>query len=185
MRVLFVSLAVPFPPTRGHRIRNWMLLRALAEEGHDVSLLAFAEPHEIGVRQAPLEAVCREVEFVPIPRGTTTQVRATLARLRTLASRLPYGTSVHPAVLGQIDRAERSIRALGFRELRVRHLGTIGLVELGADDLARARRTARSVAAIEGAVRAAGYAEGKLSESPLRSGSFSALRRPLPITVSP
>jgi len=98
-----------------------------------------------------------------------------------LASRLPYGTAVEPTVLAQIDRAERAVRALGYRELRVRHLGIRGLVELGDEDLARARRTPAAVTAIEDAVRAVGYTDSQLAASSLRSGSLNRLRRSLPI----
>ena len=98
-----------------------------------------------------------------------------------LASRLPYGTAIEPTVLAQIDRAERAVRALGYRELRVRHLGIRGLVELGDEDLARARRTPAAVTAIEDAVRAVGYTDSQLAASSLRSGSLNRLRRSLPI----
>src|SRR5215210_7127950 len=47
-----------------------------------------------------------------------------------LASRIPYGTAVTPDVLLQIDRAERAVKALGFDELRVRHFGALGRLEL-------------------------------------------------------
>jgi uncharacterized protein len=100
-----------------------------------------------------------------------------------LASRLPYGTEVEPAVLAQVDRAERAIRALGYRELRVRHLGTTGRVELGEQDLARAR-SARARKQIVAAVLGAGYAGAELDEEPLRSGSFARAglrRRDLPL----
>ena len=98
-----------------------------------------------------------------------------------LASRLPYGTAIEPTVLAQIDRAERAVRALGYRELRVRHLGIKGLVELGDEDLARATRTPAAVTAIEDAVRAVGYTDSQLAASSLRSGSLNRLRRSLPI----
>ena len=100
-----------------------------------------------------------------------------------LASRLPYGTAVEPAVLAQVDRAEQALRALGYRELRVRHLGATGRVELGDDDLARAA-TPAARAAIHAAVRNAGYAEVVCDERPLRSGSLNLLRRPFPLAVS-
>jgi uncharacterized protein len=99
-----------------------------------------------------------------------------------LASRIPYGTQVEPATLGRIDRAERALRDLGYRELRVRHLGTHGKVELGGRDLRRARLPERR-AAIEAAVLAAGYASVDIDPEPLRSGSFTGLR-PIPLTVS-
>ena len=99
-----------------------------------------------------------------------------------LASRLPYGTEVDRATLAQIDRAESAIRALGYRDLRVRHLGDLGKVELGGDDLAIAR-TGGATSAILDAVRAAGYAEAAIDDEPLRSGSFTVIRR-IPLSVS-
>ena len=38
-----------------------------------------------------------------------------------LASRVPYGTPVTLGTLTQVAAAEEALRALGFRELRVRH----------------------------------------------------------------
>jgi uncharacterized protein len=99
-----------------------------------------------------------------------------------LASRLPYGTEVDPASLAQIDRAETALKALGYRELRVRHLGDVGKVELGDTDLVRARATDDARTTILDAVRAAGYADAVLDDEPLRSGSFTGIRR-IPLAV--
>jgi len=88
-----------------------------------------------------------------------------------LASRLPFGTEVAPEALAQVDRAEQAVKALGFRELRVRHLGATGRVELGADDLPRAMGTGR-----EDVVRAvldAGYAGAEIDLVPFRSGTLT------------
>ncbi|MDQ6750479.1 MAG: ATP-dependent sacrificial sulfur transferase LarE [Actinomycetota bacterium] len=89
-----------------------------------------------------------------------------------LASRIPYGTPVKPATLSRIDTAERAVRALGYAELRVRHHGSLGRVEIAGADLARACRADQRVA-IERAVRDAGYERAELSEEPLRSGSLN------------
>ena len=88
-----------------------------------------------------------------------------------LASRLPYGTPVEPAALQQVDRAEQAVKALGYRVLRVRHLGELGRVELAADELPDALARPAPVIA---AVRAAGYKEAEISEEPFRSGSLNA-----------
>jgi uncharacterized protein len=97
-----------------------------------------------------------------------------------LASRLPYGTRVDPEVLAQVDRAERAVRALGYRELRVRHLGTTARVELAQTDLERvAIEDARD--AIVSAVVGAGYGVVVIAEKPLRSGSFTGKLLPLAI----
>jgi pyridinium-3,5-biscarboxylic acid mononucleotide sulfurtransferase len=100
-----------------------------------------------------------------------------------LASRLPYGTEVDPATLAQIDRAETALKALGYRELRVRHLGDVGKVELGDTDLVRARATDDARTTILDAVRAAGYADAVLDDEPRRSGSFTGIRR-IPLAVT-
>jgi len=98
-----------------------------------------------------------------------------------LASRLPYGTQVDPAVLAQVDRAEQALHALGYRDLRVRHLGRAGRVELADADLTRAG-TPEARAAIVSAVRGAGYDDALIDERPLRSGSFTG--RLLPLAIS-
>ena len=99
-----------------------------------------------------------------------------------LASRLPYGTEVDAATLAQIDRAESAIKSLGYRDLRVRHLGGLGRVELGDADLARARGADERTAILR-AVLAAGYAEATIDDEPLRSGSFTGIRR-IPLSVT-
>jgi uncharacterized protein len=89
-----------------------------------------------------------------------------------LASRIPYGTSVDPVVLAQIDRAELALKALGYPVLRVRHYGALGRVELAEvelDALTTDRRTS-----IVAAVTAAGYANVEISDEPFRSGSLNA-----------
>src|SRR5580693_3300431 len=55
-----------------------------------------------------------------------------------LSSRIPYFSEVTEEKLGTIDRAERSLRALGFRVFRVRHHDTVARIEMAADEMARA-----------------------------------------------
>jgi len=87
-----------------------------------------------------------------------------------LASRIPHGTEVDPAVLRQIDRAELGLKALGFRVLRVRHYGELGRVELSEEELTRALEQPEPVIS---AVRSAGYARVEIDERPFRSGSLN------------
>jgi len=88
-----------------------------------------------------------------------------------LASRIPYGTAVAAETLAQIDRAEAAVKALGVRELRVRHFGERARLEVGAAELDRLRGSRRTAALR--AVRAAGYAHAELDERPLRSGRLN------------
>lgn len=55
-----------------------------------------------------------------------------------LSSRLPYGTAVTRERLAQIGGLEESLRALGFRQVRVRWHETIARIELAVDEMARA-----------------------------------------------
>lgn len=100
-----------------------------------------------------------------------------------LASRIPYGTAVEPAVLAQIDGAELALHRLGFRVLRVRHFGALGRVELAAEELRTLTIDGR--AAIAAAVCSAGYAEVEIADEPFRSGSLNAtFTRPLAVASS-
>jgi uncharacterized protein len=89
-----------------------------------------------------------------------------------LASRIPYGTAVDPAVLARIDRAELAVKALGYGVLRVRHYGALGRVELVEADI-EALTSDRREAIVE-AVTAAGYSAVEIADEPFRSGSLNA-----------
>ncbi len=52
-----------------------------------------------------------------------------------LASRIPYGTSVTRERLTQIEQFESGLKALGFRQLRVRWHDQIARIELGLDEI--------------------------------------------------
>jgi uncharacterized protein len=54
-----------------------------------------------------------------------------------LSSRIPYGTSVTPERLAQIGAFEAELKALGFRQVRVRYHEAIARIELGLDELPR------------------------------------------------
>jgi len=89
LRILFAGLALPYPPTNGHRLRTWAMVRALAEEGHEITLVAFAEPEAFHADLTPLRVVCRAIELVPLPSSKSVG-RETLDRLRAIASPAPY-----------------------------------------------------------------------------------------------
>lgn len=96
--------------------------------------------------------------------------------LACLSSRIPYGTPVTIEALRRVDAAERFIRDAGFRQVRVRHHGTLARIEVSPDELARAFE--QRVAIDEG-VRAAGYLYVTLDLRGYRSGSLNdVLRQP-------
>lgn len=87
-----------------------------------------------------------------------------------LASRVPYGTPVTLGTLSRVADAEARLRALGYRQLRVRHYGDLARLELDTADLARAVEGREAVVA---AVRAAGYAYVTLDLEGFRSGNLN------------
>jgi uncharacterized protein len=90
-----------------------------------------------------------------------------------LASRVPYGTPVTFTVLTEVARAESGLRALGFRQLRVRHYGELARIEVPLDDLAAVVEQRGAVVA---AVRRAGYRYVTLDLEGFRSGNLNDAR---------
>jgi len=87
-----------------------------------------------------------------------------------LASRIPYGVAVTLGALGSVQRAEAALRALGFRQVRVRHHADVARVEVDPAELEESFRRREEVAA---AVRSAGYAYVALDLDGFRSGSLN------------
>jgi pyridinium-3,5-biscarboxylic acid mononucleotide sulfurtransferase len=71
-----------------------------------------------------------------------------------LSSRIPHGTPVTVAALRQIEAAEAALKALGFRQVRVRHHGDVARIEVDQQEIGRLIDERERVAA---AVRGAGY----------------------------
>ena len=167
-------------------------LAALASRRGYAALLSGANADDTGDWRPGLRAAAEHAVVHPLLEAGVgkAQVRALAERLRLpsahklaspcLASRVPYGTPVDPSTLDRIDRAERAARALGYRELRVRHHGDLGRLELGAPELERALEPGESTA-LEAAIRSAGYERAEIDREPFRSGRLNdalALRMP-------
>jgi uncharacterized protein len=87
-----------------------------------------------------------------------------------LASRVPYGTPVNLGTLRSVAEAESGLRALGFRQLRVRHYGDTARIEVPAEDLAAA--VSRRLDVVR-AVHRAGYRYVTLDLEGFRSGNLN------------
>jgi len=55
-----------------------------------------------------------------------------------LSSRIEYGRPVTREALAMVEQGEDALRALGFRQVRVRHHGEIARIEIAANELERA-----------------------------------------------
>jgi uncharacterized protein len=96
-----------------------------------------------------------------------------------LSSRVEYGRTVTREVLDQVERAEESLRQLGFRELRVRHHGELARVEISRAELPRAL-SMEMLDAITAALKQLGFQYVTLDCAGFRSGSMNAI---LPVEV--
>jgi pyridinium-3,5-biscarboxylic acid mononucleotide sulfurtransferase len=87
-----------------------------------------------------------------------------------LASRIAYGVPVTRERLGQVERAEASVRGAGFIEFRVRHHGDVARLEVARPELARAVAQAAALGAL---VRAAGFRRVLLDVEGYRRGALN------------
>lgn len=88
-RILFLTPQLPYPPHQGTAIRNWHIIRHVAQR-HDVDVLSFAtDPHAALAEAAPLRALARRVEVLPAPPRPTSRRLTDLAQGRVdMARRL-------------------------------------------------------------------------------------------------
>jgi len=99
---------------------------------------------EAGLGKPEIRAAAREL-------GLPNWNKASFA---CLSSRIPHGTQVTVQVLRQIETAEEALKALGFKQVRVRHHGDVARIEVDGAEIGRLISERDRV--VE-AVRAAGY----------------------------
>lgn len=87
-----------------------------------------------------------------------------------LASRIPYGTPVTLGTLTSVAQAEGALKALGYRQVRVRHYGDLARIELPGDELDDAVAQRKVVV---DAVKEAGYRYVTLDLEGFRSGNLN------------
>jgi uncharacterized protein len=91
-------------------------------------------------------------------------------QLACLSSRFPYGTRITPDRLRRVDAFEDGLRALGFRQLRVRFHDTIARLEIEVSELPRAFEVRERIVALG---KELGFAYVALDLAGFRSGSLN------------
>lgn len=130
---------------------------------------------EYGVGSPLKEAGLTKAEIREISRslGLPTWDKPPLA---CLASRFPYGTKIEPENLKRVEEAEKFLKGMGFREVRVRHHEDLARIELGRDELGRASsKKARDD--ITKRFKELGYTYVALDLQGYRSGSMNEVLR--------
>ena len=94
-----------------------------------------------------------------------------------LSSRIEYGRPVTREALAAVEQGEDALRALGFRQFRVRHHGEIVRIEISRDELPRALDPVLA-AEFTRIFKALGFKFVTLDLEGFRSGSMNALLRP-------
>jgi uncharacterized protein len=126
--------------------------------------------HEVGMGKAEIRAAARGL-------GLPNWDKPALA---CLSSRVPYGQNVTLEKLARIGQAEQMLRALGFRQLRVRHFADRARVEIAPDELGRV--AAEGLAErIEADLLRLGFPAVEIDPRGYRSGSLNDGVVPLPV----
>jgi uncharacterized protein len=96
-----------------------------------------AAANERGARHPMVDAGLTKADVRALSRtlGLPTWDKPQLA---CLSSRFPYGTEITPERLARVDGFEDGLRALGFRQLRVRYHGDVARLELEVAEMPRA-----------------------------------------------
>jgi uncharacterized protein len=128
-----------------------------------------AAAREHGVRSPLLEAGISKAEVRTLAQALGLPVWDKPA-MACLSSRVPHGTPITPELLRQIEGAEDTLVALGFRQFRVRHHGDVARIELPAENLSSALAQREAIVA---GVQAAGYRFVALDLAGFRSGSLN------------
>jgi len=98
-----------------------------------------------------------------------------------LSSRIEYGRPVTREALSIVEQGEDALRALGFRQFRVRHHGEIVRIEIARDELPRALDSGMA-ATFAATFKALGFKFVTLDLEGFRSGSMNSLLPPEQLT---
>lgn len=132
--------------------------------GHQAAL-------ELGVRSPLAEAglTKHDIRILSRQRDLPTW---DLPAFACLASRIPYGTPIDTAQLGQIERCETVLRSLGFNGARARHHGQTVRIEVIPELFPKILDEATRRTVIEGA-KTAGFTYVSLDLEGYRTGSLN------------
>ncbi len=91
-----------------------------------------------------------------------------------LSSRIEYGRKVTREALEQVERGEDALRAMGFRQLRLRHHGDVARIEIARDEMERAL-SLEMFERMSAEIKACGFKYVALDVEGFRSGSMNAV----------
>ncbi len=165
---LFTRLA----PIAAHESDGVVVYGAVMDDlgDHRPGMRAAAER---GVRAPLIEAELWKAEIRALSRGFAlpTWDKPSFA---CLSSRFQYGDRITAAKLRQVDAAEEIVRALGFRQFRVRHHERLARLELARDEMPRLWEDDRHATLVR-KLRELGYVYVTVDLAGFQSGSANLL----------
>ncbi len=127
--ILILTPQLPYPPHQGTSLRNYHIIRGLAQR-HAITLLSFVEENQSAEEEAirPLHDLCQRIETVPVPQ------RSTAVRVGQLL------TSANPDMAHRLYSAPFNLK---LRQLLTEN--SFAIVQIEGIELARAMAVARSL----------------------------------------
>jgi polysaccharide biosynthesis protein PslH len=93
-KILILTPQLPYPPHQGTSLRNFHIIRGLAES-HEITLLSFLEPNQSDAVDVirPLHTLCQSIYTIPMPTRTTARrlLQLVTTRRPDMAHRLRSG----------------------------------------------------------------------------------------------
>ena len=90
-----------------------------------------------------------------------------------LSSRIPYGQSVTPEKLSRVEQAEDLLLSLGFKQVRVRHLGTQACIEIDKNEIPRYQSDESIQKLVQTKLMVLGFSSVVLDPEGYRMGSLN------------
>ena len=90
-----------------------------------------------------------------------------------LSSRIPYGQSVTPEKLSRVEQAEDLLLSLGFKQVRVRHLGTQACIEIDKNEIPRYQSNESIQKSVQKKLMVLGFSSVVLDPEGYRMGSLN------------
>ncbi len=132
-----------------------------------------AKLHEVSAPLVQAGLTKAEIRELSRREGLATWDRPASA---CLSSRVPYGTPVTPDTVKTVEVGEEAIRALGFRQFRVRFHGELVRIEVAPEELQRAL-TPEMARAFTSIFKPLGFLYVTLDLEGYRQGSLNAVLR--------
>jgi len=126
---------------------------------------------ECGIRRPLVEA---ELDKPAIRRLSKMLVLPTWDKpqLACLSSRFPYGTEITEERIEKVAAAERGLRELGFKQLRVRYHGEVARIEVAPEEMDR-MLAPEMRERVNGLIKSAGFTYASLDLAGYRTGSMN------------